>query len=175
MRRAYHLAIVRRPSRRAATVDIALLDPAADPIRQTLGMPVAWLCKELAGGTSPRLMLRQCMARALEVQLPLADDAGKGILTRLVNGPSSSAVAAALTLGWQLVAGCRWRTAAGFELDLLTESPLTVKKLAEEDATKLSWRRAADRHMHLAHLDGVPYLPAVHRLLADTGSLTIRQ
>ena len=119
--------------------------------------------------------MRQCVTRALELQLPLADEAANGKLMRLVNGPVSSAVAAALTLGWRQVAGCRWKTADGFELDLLSEAPLTVKKLAEEDATRLSWRRAAARHEHLAHLDRVPYLPAVHRLLADSGSLTVRQ
>ena len=175
IRRAYHLAIVRRPGGRAATVDIALLDPTAEPLRQVLALPVAWLAKELDAKSSPKLMIKQCIAKIFPEQAQMVQDGRRTAIPRTTCGPVSSALSAALRLGWSSSDGTTWQTLAGHQLDLVRTAPDTVRRIAEQDAETAAWRRPAARHSHLAHLEGTPYLDAARRLVGDRSVLSTAQ
>ena len=175
IRRAYHLAIVRRPTGRAATVDIALLDPTAEPLRQILALPVAWLAKELDSKSSPKLMLKQCIDKILPEQVKMVRDGKLSNIPRTTCGPVSSALSAAFRLGWSSTGRTSWQTLRGVQLDLAMAAPDSVRRIAEEDAETAAWKRAAARHSHLAHLDGSPYLDAARRLVSDRSVRTAAQ
>ena len=175
LRRAFHGEAVRKPSRRAATMDLALLEEKADTRFQALVAPISWLRKELACRTSPRFMIQQCVMRASEVQKAEGEKKPDCSCMRSATGPVSTALAAARTIGWTHVADFKWSTAAGFVIDFATAAPDSVRQLAERDALQHIWRQAAGRHGHLAHLDGAPYLDAARELLTEGGCLTRKQ
>ena len=175
LRRAFHLACVRKPSRRAATMDIALLDQRADPSFQALVAPIGWLCKELSCRTSPRFMVQQCITKASEVQGRELEKKPGSSCMKVATGPVSTAVAAARTIGWKHLGEFRWETAVGSEVNLATAAPESIRRLAERDVLQHVWRQAAARHRHLAHLDGAPYLDAARELLAEGSGLSCKQ
>ena len=78
-------------------MDIALLDPDAEPAVTAWATPVGWLAKEIACRSSPRTMLVQCMTHALEAfavrSVPAASTAAKRSPLADAIGPVSAAVA----------------------------------------------------------------------------------
>ena len=176
IRRAYHMAAVKKPAGRSATVDVEVLHPRADPAYLVLASPLAWLAKETVMGTSPTLMISDCVEQAVQdmtrEEPPAARRTPKQALAK---GPVGAAVAAALTVGWEHQSRHTWKLPSGRLLRLDQTDPYEVKRLAEEYTCRWLWRQAATRHEHLAHLDGPPAL-AAHRKLTETqGQLTRKQ
>ncbi len=162
IRRIFHAATVKRPSGRSATVDLELVQARSDPAFQANSGPGAWLCKKLVCKSSPSIMIAECVEAALQASAK-------------VRGPVSAAVPAARDIGWQREGKHIWSTAAGVLLDLSAEDRWLVRQIADADTEAWLWRQAAQRHAHLAHLDGPPHLAALRQLLRHPGQLTANQ
>ncbi len=118
--------VVKKPSGRACTMDVALLHERADPSFAALAGSVSWLAKELTGRTSPTLMVQQCLQEFLQKLAAHPDRRGLCSPIKLANGPISAAASSALTVGWEHVKEHRWMSCSVIQLDLCTASPSTV-------------------------------------------------
>ena len=177
LRRAFHATVVRKPAGRACTVDLALLDARADPTFPALVEPFVMLARETARGSSPTIMLGDCVAGLSRRAAANLGTARPRPLMQLATGPVSAAAASAMLVGWKPDDGQQhsWTSATGLRFDLRHAAPRSIRRVMEHDVETWLWQEAARRHAHLSHLDGKPYLEGIFDLLwGKSGSLDKR-
>jgi hypothetical protein len=169
MRTAAHIAMVKRPGGRSATIDLQLAGPQPrniDPGIRMLSEPIPVLANALWENWLPRHMILRVAATARGKAL-----ANEGSWRGVVH-PVAAALTSAVRLGWQLGEDLvSFVSRDGHNLHILRQCPNTVRAVAQLDAQRYLLEKATARAPHLASITHVPYIEPLRALANGRNSL----